>query len=183
MGSLRKVLKEKLKDWFQLGPVSVEYEDRTFLTFHFTSKMDSFTDLRCRIWVQLEDDTLYSASFTYYTIQKATKHHDTVEPFVKKARIKRWRIVLEYADEVASMKESEPAGPAGWWEGESEALTYWGSDPDEDFGGAKKDAKGTKSAKQQKISDAYFSRTLGKKTADRPAGGKRADEKDDKEEE
>ncbi len=109
--------------------------------------------LRCRagkIWIQLSDDSLHSASFTLFTLRKSTAHHDCVEPEEKNARVKRWRIVLEYFDEVAAAKESEPAGPEGWWKGDSARLVYWGV--------------GGKADKGQKRVDVYFSGTLGKRS-------------------
>jgi hypothetical protein len=162
IASLRQGLKEKLKEWFQLGEVNIIYSKggRTFLTYHFFSKMDSFNGLRCRVFVQMSDESLETASFIYYTTERSNRHHDSVEPVQKNSKVLHWRIVMEYGDVVAVEKESEPAGRDGWWKGQARELGFWGR-------WKEKNEKGAKSDKQKKPPDTYFSRTLGKKFDER----------------
>jgi hypothetical protein len=155
LGALRKAWKEKVKEYFKIvtTETSLRSDNREPLfTYHIFSKLDSFSDLRCRVWIQMSDNDLYSGSFTYFTLKKANRHHDTVQVKKAKASLRNWRVELVYHGEVAALKESEPAGPSGWWNGESSKLVYWGE----------KDNQAKDRNAKDKAPDKYFSRTLGK---------------------
>src|SRR5262245_59170657 len=153
LGSVRKTWKEKAKDFFKLTSVATgarSDNQKPLLTYRLQSVLDSFEDLDCQVWLQLSTDQRYSAHFSYFTLRKTNQHLDTVEAEAPGVKIKKWRIVLSFYGEVVATKESEPAGPAGWWEGISTKLTFWGTEDGD-----------------PQTPDSYFSATLGKRVSEK----------------
>ncbi len=153
--NLQEALRKEVGNLFKLSGVTLGRggDGLEYLTYHIYSKAQSFEDLRCSAWIQLEDGTVCEESFLYYTVRQGNKHYDSVGVPMGMARAVRYRVVLEYEGMTASIKEGGPPGEGDWWLKRSQKLSSWGLvNPD-----------GTLNKKQ----DYYFSHSLGKKGIDR----------------